>query len=162
MSSQPPKRRRKRSSRSSEDVESYPGATRNSSARKKKKKNKSQNKKSIHLPTLFAMIGGGVAVLVIIVGLFFIDWGKLGHALGFVSPYERAFEGMITLEKRKADVLETIIDKESAEAAGEPLKQIAIDAAEFSIVLKELDEPSKSKEFAEFAMQFAGKDWNSE
>ena len=85
MSSLPPKRRRKKSSRSSEDVESYPGASRKSSVRKKKTKRR--NKKSIHLPTLFAMIGGGVGVLVIIVGLFFYQLGQSGAGIGIdISP----------------------------------------------------------------------------
>ena len=66
----------------------------------------------------------------------------MGQALGLISPQERALGEMISLMSRQADVLETITDKESAEDAREPLKQIAIEVAELSIEMKSMEKPT--------------------
>lgn len=137
MSTPPPRRRRRRPQHSDEAELQAPRRRRKSSGSSGKKKKSSKQNKLLLQIALFAG-----AAIVLLGGIFMMDWRELGKALGLPSPQERIQNRVLALKEEHADLLASIRDEASARAAHQRMSDLAVESVE---LLQEVRDLGKDK-----------------
>ncbi|QDV19329.1 hypothetical protein Pan153_39940 [Gimesia panareensis] len=131
MSSQPPRRRRRRRPQSESESDSpLPRRRKKKSGTSgKKKRKKSANHAALLKIALIAGIG-----IVLLGGLFMVDWQDVGVAVGMDRSPEKQLTDLKYYQKKQLDLIASFQDKEQAKAAipqlNEITKELAIISAE--------------------------------
>lgn len=126
MSTQPPRRRRRRPQSTSESDPQMPRRRKKRSGSSGKKK-KSSKKNQILLLRIGLFAAAGIVLLI---GIFMMDWKGIGKSLGLPSAQERLLNRVIAIKEEQADLLASIRDEASARSAGESMKDLTVQIAE--------------------------------
>lgn len=129
MSSQPPRRRRRRRPQSESESDSpLPRRRKKKSGTSgKKKRKKSANHAALLKIALIASIG-----IVLLGGLFMVDWQDVGVAVGMDRSLEKLLTDLKYYQKKQLDLVASLQSKEQADAAASQLDEVAKELAKVS------------------------------
>ncbi|MCA9019421.1 MAG: hypothetical protein KDA74_04720, partial [Planctomycetaceae bacterium] len=163
MSTPPPRRRRRRrkprpSSENPTEVFEPKKKRRTAASKFLKKRNKS----------MLRGIVFGVAGLVLIYGLFFMDWHDISGVFGLSRSHAKLLKDLEYYQNEQLELIASFENKEQAKAAvpqlNEIAKELAIISAEFDewVIVEDRDEieaamqlsPEKREEYSQFARDF--------
>lgn len=133
MSTPPPRRRRRRPQHSDEAELQAPRRRRKSSGSSGKKKKSSKQNKLLLQIALFAG-----AAIVLLGGIFMMDWREVGKALGLPSAQERMQNRLLAMKAEQADLLASIRDEASARAASQAMSDLAVESIEMMQEVRDL------------------------
>ncbi|QDT28583.1 hypothetical protein Enr10x_39270 [Gimesia panareensis] len=153
MSSQPPRRRRRRRPQSESESDSpLPRRRKKKSGTSgKKKRKKSANHAALLKIALIASIG-----IVLLGGLFMVDWNEIGGALGLPRSPEQLLNRMQEYQDQQLELIASLEDKDQAKAAVPQLNEIAKELARLSFEFDQVFKTQNrtSEEFLTFKFKY--------
>ncbi|WP_417376103.1 hypothetical protein [Gimesia maris] len=140
----PPPRRRKRKTSSSPEPEYQ-------SPRRRKKKpgssSKKKKKQPVNTAALLKIALFSTGALVLVAGVFMVDWQAIGDGIGLPDNYEKMLTREVEMKEETADMFASITDAASAEAAGDRMAESSVEAVHLE------DQISRFKRTKEYSDQ---------
>lgn len=140
----PPPRRRKRKTSSSPEPEYQ-------SPRRRKKKpgssSKKKKKQPVNTAALLKIALFSTGALVLVAGVFMVDWQAIGEGIGLPDNYEKMLTREVEMKEETADMFASITDAVSAEAAGDRMAESSVEAVHLE------DQISRFKRTKEYSDQ---------
>ncbi len=140
----PPPRRRKRKTSSSPEPEYQ-------SPRRRKKKpgssSKKKKKQPVNTAALLKIALFSTGALVLVAGVFMVDWQAIGEGIGLPDNYEKMLTREVEMKEETADMFASITDAASAEAAGDRMAESSVEAVHLE------DQISRFKRTKEYSDQ---------
>lgn len=142
MTTPPPRRRKRRTSSSSEPEYQSP--------RRRKKKpgssSKKKKKQSVNTAALIKIALFSAGALVLVAGVFMVDWQAIGEGIGLPGKYEKMLTRELELKEQAADMFASITDAASAESAGDRMAESSVEAVHLEDQIRKF---KRTKEYSD-------------